>query len=515
MFSTAPVVTPENSYPNENVRPIFSDSSFHDVRIRIDSVNLTILQPSSGVQFYQDGIVFLSHTKEERKMINKHLSFGTLDAYYTIPGENVSPEHIVFSPSAVFPYPCEAITFSEDFTTMFYTRKTKSDGKEKIFEAKNIGNKDHVKWIFNPKPVNFCEPNYRYTHPALSKDGEFMVFASDMTGSFGGMDLFISYREDYGWSALINLGQTINSKGNELFPYLDSDNNLFFSSDGLPGFGGYDIFFSKCHGISWDTLVNLSGNVNSAKNDIAFTINRSDNKTAYFTTKGNSRKGDIQLYRLGFDMIYKKPDSHTLSDILFNNALFANDFPVIVNQYPVAFRYINDSIPDGVTVQIEEESITIPPIEDIFTDNNLPIPEEITGQMQEDSIIAYPTEDVLTENHISVLVVPATDQAITVLKPMDSDDSDAEGNNDNVIYKVQFLSSIKPLGNFQIKINGVIYDAEEYLYKNVYRYTICEFKSLEAARKLSHACRQAGYPESFVAAFKNDIRSLDMSLFIK
>jgi hypothetical protein len=72
-----------------------------------------------------------------------------------------------------------------------------------------------------------------------------MIFASDRNGSLGGFDLFISRKEGEAWSAPENIGRLINTKSDELHPFLDNSDNLYFSSCGHPGYGGYDIFVSR------------------------------------------------------------------------------------------------------------------------------------------------------------------------------------------------------------------------------------------------------------------------------
>ena len=105
---------------------------------------------------------------------------------------------------------------------MFFTRIAKKETKEKIYRAelKPDGN-GNLNWVTDDKPLGFCNGNYRYTHPALSADGKMMVFASDMAGSLGGMDLFIVRKEGEKWSKPENPGKSINTVRNECFPYLD------------------------------------------------------------------------------------------------------------------------------------------------------------------------------------------------------------------------------------------------------------------------------------------------------
>ncbi len=84
---------------------------------------------------------------------------------------------------------------------------------------------------------------------------------------------------------------------------------------------------------------------------------------------------------------------------------------------------------------------------------------------------------------------------------------------DVVVYRVQFLTTTKARKENQIIINNTTYKTYEYFYLNAYRYTIGEFTTLAPAKELQRICQKSGYPQAFVAAFKNETRSLDLTLF--
>ena len=108
--------------------------------VEVDSFKLDIIPPSFGVQFYKDGIIFLSMTKNEGKMTASHISFGASEAYYASVKDSVLGRHTIFSPFSSFSYPCEAMTFSHDFNILYFTRLSKKDTKEKIYMAKSTPN---------------------------------------------------------------------------------------------------------------------------------------------------------------------------------------------------------------------------------------------------------------------------------------------------------------------------------------------------------------------------------------
>ncbi|MEI6047509.1 MAG: hypothetical protein WCS03_01300 [Bacteroidota bacterium] len=419
--------------------------------IEADSFDLTILQPSSGVQFYKDGIVFLSMTKNEEKMLPDQISFGGLEAYFAIPEDSVLGKHLIFSPWSSFSYPCEAITFSPSFNTMYFTKLNKKKSREKIYKAIFTSNdKNQAGWLSEIIPLDFCTDNATYSHPTLSADEKMLIFASDRQGTLGGMDLFITRSDDNKWSSPENLGMLINTPGNEFFPFLDSDNNLFFSSDGLPGYGGYDIFTCKFNGENWDKPINLSHRINTANDDIAFTINKTDGKSAFYTRRQNTGKTEMQLFR-----------------VAINNK--------VADSNPLTISYIFNGKPEFKVVSTEEKMVA-----------NVKLVE------------------VEPEKPAKPLVMVDTIKSVPEEKKV---------INDTIVYKVQILSSTAPKGKYQITVNNKLYDTEEYYYLREYRHTIGEFKSFSDAVKFQNDCRKSGYSVAFVVVFKNNIRSLDPKLF--
>ncbi|NBU91980.1 MAG: hypothetical protein EBS17_03970 [Flavobacteriia bacterium] len=137
-------------------------------------------------------------------------------------------------------------------------------------------------------------------HPCITADGMMLIFASNMPGGQGGKDLwYIKFdKKSKMWDTdtVYNMGPTINTAGNELFPSLSSDDSLFFfASDGHPGIGGLDIFKSIIQGSksspdkTWGKPENMYKPINSPANDYALTI-RKDLKSGYFTSERSNPK---------------------------------------------------------------------------------------------------------------------------------------------------------------------------------------------------------------------------------
>ncbi|MEH3113565.1 OmpA family protein [Pedobacter terrae] len=141
-------------------------------------------------------------------------------------------------------------------------------------------------------PYNSNE--YSTGHPALTPDGNILVFASDRPGGFGGTDLYYCVKAGRGeWTSPINMGKLINTEGNEMFPSFDHEGNLFFASTGLAGFGGLDLFQVPLKEMKPTTSpVNMGAPINSSKDDFAL-IMTPDGKKGYYSS---NREGNDNIY---------------------------------------------------------------------------------------------------------------------------------------------------------------------------------------------------------------------------
>lgn len=148
----------------------------------------------------------------------------------------------------------------------------------------------------NISELPFNSEEYSTGHPALSPDEDLLFFASDMPGGFGGTDIYASKIENGNWSQPINLGPSVNSKGNEMFPYVDEAGNLYFSSDGLPGAGGLDIFFVRMTGTNPNgTPSNLGMPINSSLDDFGMVTDGLREK-GYFSSNRKRGGDDDDIY---------------------------------------------------------------------------------------------------------------------------------------------------------------------------------------------------------------------------
>ncbi|MDX9772767.1 MAG: OmpA family protein [Bacteroidales bacterium] len=185
-------------------------------------------------------------------------------------------------------------SFSSDYTEVYFTRC--EAGKR---EAKGCvimySTREGTRWA-DPVKIDLLADSMVVAHPALSPDGQTLFFVSDMPGGMGGKDIYRSTRTSPGspWSSPENLGPDINTRGNELFPYVREDGTLYFASDGHIGMGGLDIFKAVSQaGDGW-TVENMKPPINSPADDFGITFERDAEKGIFSSSRKG--RGDDDLY---------------------------------------------------------------------------------------------------------------------------------------------------------------------------------------------------------------------------
>jgi peptidoglycan-associated lipoprotein len=205
------------------------------------------------------------------------------------------------------PYNDGTAEFDKRFSTIYYTQCSGRDGKGKncrIYSATAAG----TEWN-DPEPLSFSSDSFTCGHPSLTQDGAIMYFASDMPGGFGGKDIwYVTYtKRGKTWGDPINLGPTINTEGDEVYPFIHPDGTLYFASDGHVGIGGKDLFYSKGSGTDWSTPVNMKSPLNSGGDDFALILSP-DKENGYFSSNREGGRGQDDIYRF-----YLTPLVFTLS----------------------------------------------------------------------------------------------------------------------------------------------------------------------------------------------------------
>ncbi|MBU3011661.1 OmpA family protein [Polaribacter vadi] len=201
-----------------------------------------------------------------------------------------------------------SISFSPNYKVMYFTRNNYNYGNYKVDGRGYINLKIYKAEFINSRWQNivelpFCSDNYSVGHPSVSKDGKLLYFVSDMPGSIGATDLYVvNINANGSFGMPRNLGNTINTKGREMFPFIADDNTLYFSSDGHKGAGNLDVFESKMVYQQFQTPVNLEAPINSKADDFAFSINQSTQR-GYLSSNRVGGKGDDDIY--SFERVYE------------------------------------------------------------------------------------------------------------------------------------------------------------------------------------------------------------------
>lgn len=200
--------------------------------------------------------------------------------------------------------------FTKDSSTVYFSRNNYFKNKFKK-DSKGYSLIQMYKGTLNPQgewdiePMPFNSDDYQTGHPALNKAENKLYFVSDMPGTYGKTDIFVvDIHGDGTYGEPKNLGPEINTYGKEMFPFIDGDGYLFFSSDGYPDASGLDIYVSKLddNDMVMGAVKNIGTPINSSGDDFAM-IMKTREDWGYFSSN-RSGKDDIYYYEFyeGFDL---------------------------------------------------------------------------------------------------------------------------------------------------------------------------------------------------------------------
>lgn len=258
---------------------------------------------------YKNGIVFSSNKKNSVVMVTTDQDNNyQYNLYFAAKkkGKNFEKPKLL-SPEITSKLSESSATFSPDFQSMFITRShmagysisqiQKADTiRNGIYECEPYGEGDE--WRVS-EGFFFNDPAYDVAFPTLSKDGTKMFFASRAPGGYGGYDLYVTEKKGVSWSDPENLGPTINTDENEVFPFYHDNGRLYFSSRGHNTQGKLDIFYSEKRKGEWITPINLPRPFNSRHNDFGYVLS-TQMDTGYFVRSRVGQDDDIWMFTSGF-----------------------------------------------------------------------------------------------------------------------------------------------------------------------------------------------------------------------
>lgn len=351
---------------------------------RVDSVSgiNTSFSEFSPVSF-QNNLVF---TSDRQIDYNNDRSFGwTGNPYLSIYKSLKQPsnptnftEVELFSNQLTTDYHDGPISFDEEGVEAFYTRVNKVNkfkrftNQMKVYTAIFNGKK----WIDEEELV-INSDDYSVGQPYFCKERNRLYFSSDMPGGFGGMDLYYIIKANEGWSKPINLGRYINTAANEVFPSCHED-KLYFSSDGLSGYGGLDLFQSQITSIDHTRPINLKAPINSNLDD--FGLSFFTENSGYFSSNRTGGKGGDDIY------YFQMMDSSYADTAQISGVFEYNGLPV-----------------EGIKLNLKDENGTI--IEVVYTDakgnfqfNALPSDKSYIVTLDEDDTSNYDSANIFITN---------------------------------------------------------------------------------------------------------------------
>jgi outer membrane protein OmpA-like peptidoglycan-associated protein len=285
-----------------------------------------VLEPATFNSEYSDfspvsfgeGVVFCSNRRGKilANDVDSLQRFYT-DMFFTrkINGEYTEPK--LFSKDLTGWLNEGPATFSDDLNKIIYTAnvapdddKTKNKKKIKeyklgLFESEWNGSKwsEPVPFIYNDKKANVA-------HPAMSSGDSLLFFISTQKGGFGGADLYMCKKEGDSWGLPVNMGPEINTPGNELFPFFDESQRLFFSTDGRSMENGMDIYMCQLTDEAWTQPIRLGEPVNSPHDDFGYVHDRSGQHGFVCSDRGESEGDEIFEFYLEFPEFADCDENH-------------------------------------------------------------------------------------------------------------------------------------------------------------------------------------------------------------
>lgn len=194
-------------------------------------------------------------------------------------------------------------TFNKTGDTVYFSRNLIVKGN--IKDISGPGNKlglfsavfRNGEWT-DMKELRFNDNAWNVTTPFLSPDGKKLFFASDKAEGYGGSDIYFSQWKNGYWDNPVNLGENVNTEGNEAYPFINSEGDMFFSSDRHPGKGGKDIFYTRYADSAWIRPVALSAPINSEGDDFGFITDDTFSEGYFSSDRGEML--DIYYFRTVF-----------------------------------------------------------------------------------------------------------------------------------------------------------------------------------------------------------------------
>ncbi len=271
-----------------------------DGKYKVEHLNINTDAEDFGTSYYKDEVVFASSKALPKLIQRKSNRNGKpyLNIYVSQIEQGQMKSPALFDKKLDGKMNNGPASFSKDGNYMAYTRnnyelkrKDRIVNLEIYFRSYKEG-----KWS-QPEAFALNNKDYSVGQPCLTADGSTMYFTSNMPGGYGGTDIYRIKKDEKGtWGAPENMGNNLNTEGDEMFPFFEENNGvLFFASNGRFGLGGLDIFICLVNDAKVGTVYNAGSPLNTQYDDFALIT---DDKliTGYFSSNRSGGSGDDDIY---------------------------------------------------------------------------------------------------------------------------------------------------------------------------------------------------------------------------
>ena len=225
-------------------------------------------------------------------------------------------------------------SFSPDGNTMYYTYCAQ-DPEGPCTAEIYISTRSSAKWGKGTRATIVKDSVTALGHPSISPDGKYLYFVSDAVGGFGGKDIFRARVAGNDFGPMENLGEEINTPGDEMFPYVRDSVTLYFASNGHPGMGGLDLFKATQDSTGKWKVENLGAPINSMADDFGITFAGKEERGFFCSNRNDAR---------GYDHIYsfERPTITIFIEGIVND----------VDEYPIEDATVRIVGKDGLNVKV-------------------------------------------------------------------------------------------------------------------------------------------------------------------
>ena len=225
-------------------------------------------------------------------------------------------------------------SFSPDGNTMYYTYCAQDPEGPRTAEI-YISTRSSAKWGKGTRATIVKDSVTALGHPSISPDGKYLYFVSDAVGGFGGKDIFRARVAGNDFGPMENLGEEINTPGDEMFPYVRDSVTLYFASNGHPGMGGLDLFKATQDSTGKWKVENLGAPINSMADDFGITFAGKEERGFFCSNRNDAR---------GYDHIYsfERPTITIFIEGIVND----------VDEYPIEDATVRIVGKDGLNVKV-------------------------------------------------------------------------------------------------------------------------------------------------------------------